>query len=144
MNIEQISGRVGGFYDTLRRVRKYTAMVGYCRGNRLTLFKVAFSARFFVLTRPFRAYMYNDSDGTIINGSFRFSIATKIVAAAWILNDFVQLIAKLQMPIPKNFIGHIAGIVILPIVLLRTVWRDKKLQQNVMDFMRDELGADIV
>lgn len=142
--VAEIAEAVGGIGDILRRVHKYTTMVGYARGNRLTLFKVAFSARFLVLARPFRAYMYRDNGKTRIVGSFRFSISVKIIACAWLLNDFVRLISRLREPMPSDYLGHIISLVILPVILLRTVWRDKSLQQKVIDFMKNELSASLV
>jgi len=97
-----------------------------------------------VLTRPFRAYMYRRGSETIISGSFRFALSTKIIAFAWLLNDFIRLLTRLGEPIRTDFIGHIISLVILPVILLRTVWRDKSLQQKVIDFMKNELDAELI
>lgn len=143
MDIESIKKQVGEKMDLFDHVTKYTAMVGYCKNNMLVLFKVALSARFLILMRPFHAYMYRKSGKTIISGSFKFSFTTKILACAWFMNDFIRLVAKLHEPIPTDFIGHIISIVILPALLVQTVWKDKLLQYKVIDYMQTELDAKL-
>lgn len=147
LDIPEINRRVGeisNIHDIIEHLRKYTAMGGYCRGGKLTLFRFSVSARFLLMTRPFRAYMIRKGERTIISGNFKFALSAKILACVWLLNDFVRLIEKLSQPIPKNFAGHIVSISLLPIILARTVWKDKVHQQKVMDYMRNELDAEIL
>lgn len=144
-DIGDIKDKIGGIGDIIfKRVRRYSAMTGYCRANRLTLFTIAWSVRFWIIARPFRAYMYRVGGKTRISGNFRFSLTTKIIAFAWLLNDTVRFVNKICYPSDTNFFGHIISVAILSAILARTVWQDKKQQQSVIEFMQNELGAKLV
>lgn len=144
LSLVQINDIVGKEAGIFRNKGKYNVMIGYCRGNRMTLFKISFSARFLTMTRPFQSYIYKKQgeEGTYINGNFRFSLSTKILTLAWMMNDLIRLIDNLQKPVPQNIIAHLVSLLLLPTLLLRTVWKDKSQQQAVIDFVEDELGGE--
>lgn len=139
--INEIVGREAGI---IRNIRRYNVLMGYCKGNKLTFFKLSFSAKFLVMMRPFHGYMHKRDGKTHITGVFRFSPSTTTMMLVWIFNDILRLIGKLQQPIPTNFVGHIISILILPTFLIRMVWQDKKSQNYVIDFMEEHLGAKML
>ncbi len=145
LDVADIKGKISSVGDVvLKRVRTYTAMAGYCRGNRLTLMRVAWSVRFLITARPFRAHMHRIDGKTRIKGNFRFSLVTKVILLAWFLNDIARIINRLRTPANGSCGGHIVSIAVLTVLLLRIVWQDKKQQQTVIEFMKNELCAELV
>lgn len=125
----------------LRNLRRYNVLVGNCRGTRLTLYKFSFSAKFLAMARPFLGYMTKKDGKTVITGSFRFSTATLIVFAAWVFNDFLRFIANIREADASNAIGHAVSLGIIVLFWVRMIWKDKKTQHSIVDFMEQYLDA---
>jgi hypothetical protein len=136
--INEIVEKEAGFFRNLRR---YNVLMGRCSGTRLTLYSVSFSAKFLAMARPFRGYMTKKNRKTVITGSFRFSTATVILFAVWVVNDFWRIIASLRSADPSNILGHVISLGIILLFWARMVWKDKKTQHVIIEFMEKHLEA---
>lgn len=141
MDFQQIDRTVEEEAGLIRNIRRYNVLMGYCRGNRLTLYKLTFSAKFLIMMRPFQAYLKNENGHTVITGSFRFSTSTVILFAAWMFNDFWRLITNIRIQDSGNIIGHMISLLIVLFFLARMVWKDKRTQNMIIDFMESKLNA---